>query len=90
MLEYLKLVTRNSKTTYSLDQHIMSAMNWLSLAQKTGKDDGVSIRYSLFRGWESSYPETTGYIIPTFLNYHKLTENSSFAEKAIKMADWEV
>ena len=33
------------------------------------------------------YPETTGYIIPTFINYYKLTKNQEFLERAIRWAN---
>jgi len=36
------------------------------------------------------YPETTGYIIPTFLRYARFAGDSEAAEAARRMADWEV
>jgi hypothetical protein len=54
--------------------HLGEAMSWLCRAQDAGGDGGVSRSYALRhmrahgrRGWLASYPETTGYIIPTFL-----------------------
>ena len=47
--------------------HLREAAAWLSRAQDATGDGGVAGRYTLGRGWSSSYPETTGYIIPTFL-----------------------
>jgi len=41
-------------------------------------------------GWLASYPETTGYIIPTFFKYAALTGNSEYRDRAIRMAQWEV
>ena len=37
----------------------------------------------------SSYPETTGYIIPTFFAYASLTGRIEYRERAIRMAQWE-
>ena len=53
----------------SIDASIEACMQWLSLAQDRSltADGGVARVYSLVAGWQSSYPETTGYIIPTFL-----------------------
>lgn len=67
-----------------------AGMKWLSRAQDVTSDGGVSVRYSLFGGWDSSYPETTGYIIPTFLRYSDITGDTSFKESAMKMAEWEL
>ena len=38
----------------------------------------------------ASYPETTGYIIPTFLCYAELRDDPDARSRAIRMADWEV
>lgn len=91
MLEILTLLKRNPVNNFlSLDQHIDAGMKWLSRAHDATSDGGVSIRYSLLRGWESSYPETTGYIIPTFLKYYDATGDTSFKDRAMKMAEWEL
>ena len=75
--------------------HLEKAMEWLSLAQDINRDGGVPIRYSLVpirnwhpAGWQPSYPETTGYIIPTFLNYSKFVKNDMYRHRAIRMAEW--
>lgn len=65
-------------------------MRWLCRAQDAYSPGGVSIDYSLVRGWRPGYPETTGYIIPTFTRYAAVSGNSEFADRAIRMADWEL
>ena len=50
--------------------HLINGINWIIFAQKTTKDGGVSNGFSLISGWQPSYPETSGYIIPTLLNYY--------------------
>ena len=70
---------RNSEQGYSDRDHLVAAAQWLARAQDVTGDGGVSGRYNLKSGWSSSYPETTGYIIPTFIalsegvdpSYHK-------------------
>ena len=42
------------------------------------------------RKWDVDYPETTGYIIPTFLCYYGLTGIELYLNWAIEMGDWEV
>jgi prenyltransferase beta subunit len=68
--------------------HLQRAMDWLCRAQDATSDGGVSARYRLSTGWAASYPETTGYIIPTFFNYAHLTQDKSYRQRAVRMADW--
>jgi uncharacterized protein YyaL (SSP411 family) len=68
--------------------YLREAMEWLIKAQEANSDRGVSARYSLFSGWLGSYVETTGYIIPTFFNYYKLTGNKKYSRKALEMAEF--
>jgi len=78
------------------EQHLDAAMAWLCRAQDATPDDGVSRSYTLRymkshgrAGWLASYPETTGYIIPTFLAYASLTGKRECRDRAIRMARWE-
>jgi hypothetical protein len=63
---------RNELAGYSDRDHIIAAARWLARAQDASNDGGVSGRYSVRSGWTSSYPETTGYIIPTFLSLSRI------------------
>lgn len=47
--------------------HLRAAVEWLERCQDSQPDGGFAGRYRLDRGWTSSYPETTGYIVPTLL-----------------------
>lgn len=47
--------------------HLRAAADWLARAQDASDDGGITGRYLLRKGWTSSYPETTGYIVPTLL-----------------------
>ncbi len=76
--------------------HLRETMQWLCRAQDATGDGGVSRSYTLRymrahrrKGWLASYPETTGYIIPTFLAYASLTGDAGYRERAIRMARWE-
>jgi len=53
-----------------IDPSVRAALAWLARAQdcSASNDGGVSRHYSLISGWGTSYPETTGYIIPTVLD----------------------
>jgi uncharacterized protein YyaL (SSP411 family) len=73
-----------------LDSHLDATMGWLCRAQDAYAPGGVSIDYSLMHGWRPGYPETTGYIIPTFVKYAALSGNDDYLKRAIRMADWEL
>jgi uncharacterized protein YyaL (SSP411 family) len=77
--------------------HLRAAIDWLVRAQNATPDGGVSRGYSVawnqnFRrkGWQPSYPETTGYIIPTFFDASEVLHYPELRERAIRMADWEL
>lgn len=61
-------------------EHVAAAARWLAVAQDVTGDGGVAGRYRLRGGWSSSYPETTGYVIPTFLALAK--GEPTFKERA--------
>ncbi len=46
--------------------------------------------YSLPEGWYRPYPETTGYIIPTFLAYAAYSKDPSYIDRAVRMGRWEL
>ena len=71
-------------------KHLDATMNWLCRAQDACGGYGVASGYSLIDGWESPYPEVTGYIIPTFYDYAALTGREEFCVRARRMADWEI
>jgi O-antigen/teichoic acid export membrane protein len=68
---------------------IDAALDWLCAAQdkSTSADGGVSRDYHLVRQWASSYPETTGYIVPTFLA-HARDDARDLRARARRMLDW--
>ena len=73
------------------NEHLKLCMEWLLKAQKVTSDGGVSAIYEADKHiWRKSYPETTGYIIPTFLNYYKHYKKEVFKEIAIEMGEWEL
>jgi folate-dependent phosphoribosylglycinamide formyltransferase PurN len=73
---------RNEHAGYSDHDHLVAAANWLARAQDVTGNGGVSGRYSLRTGWTSSYPETTGYIIPTFLSLAREVDPAFHARAA--------
>ncbi len=73
-----------------IERAIDEGVAWLGRAQdnSASADGGVARHYSLVTGWSSSYPETTGYIIPTMLEYAKLSGDNTARLRAKKMLDW--
>jgi hypothetical protein len=69
---------------------ITAALDWLGRAQDRSRtsDGGVARHYSLLTGWAASYPETTGYIIPTLLEQAERRNDNSLRERARRMLDW--
>lgn len=73
-----------------LELAIDAGSKWLARAQdsSTTHDGGVAKNFSLLSGWSTSYPETTGYIVPTMIDYSKLRGGDGFAQRARRMLDW--
>jgi uncharacterized protein YyaL (SSP411 family) len=69
---------------------LAAAAEWLLRAQEATPDNGVSGGYSFEDGWIPSYPETTGYIIPTLISYSEFSGDPAFRERALKMSEWEL
>jgi uncharacterized protein YyaL (SSP411 family) len=82
--DYFGLTGRLVQHEESLDQ----TMAWIRDSFKATNDGGSSAYYHLFNGWQSSYPETTGYIIPTLLEYAEYKNDSYWNELAITAGDW--
>jgi uncharacterized protein YyaL (SSP411 family) len=74
----------------SLEDSLAASYRWLCAAQDAPGDGGVAAWYDLFHGWSASYPETTGYIIPTFLTYASVLSDPDARKRALRMADWEI
>ncbi len=70
--------------------HIAAATAWLERAQDAGSDRGVSYGAALGGDFQASYPETTGYIIPTMLDLARVGRRPVLKQRAIEMGDWEI
>jgi squalene-hopene cyclase-like protein len=74
----------------STDEHLRATIEWLVVAHDKGGRRGVSAGYSIRHGWLPPYPETTGYIIPTFLDYAAEAQSEPLRSRAVEMALWEI
>jgi hypothetical protein len=71
-----------------LHAHFAATLEWLKAAQDAQPDGGVSALYTLARGWHRSFPETTGYIIPTMVNAWQATGDQACYDRAVRMGEW--
>jgi len=89
-IEHVRDIVTPVKNDPGIDRAIRMGMAWLCWAQDNSlsKDGGVARDYSLVNGWSSSYPETTGYIIPTMIAYAKKYQDITTRSRAKRMLDW--
>ena len=74
--------------------HLRAVIDWLCRAQdvRDGKADagGVSAGWSFEDGWLPSYPETSGYIVETFLEAAAVLDRPQLLDRARRIIDWEL
>jgi hypothetical protein len=75
-------------------EHLTAAIDWLCRAQdvRNGESDsgGVSAGWSFEDGWLPSYPETSGYIVETFVAAAAALDRPALVERARRIIDWEL
>lgn len=73
-----------------IERVVEEAIGWISRAQdnSASQDGGVARHFSLINAWGPSYPETTGYIVPTLLTHAKRRGDDSLRQRAKRMLDW--
>jgi folate-dependent phosphoribosylglycinamide formyltransferase PurN len=80
-------VERNLRAHSDRD-HLLAAADWLKRAQDATNDGGFVGRYNLRTGWSSSYPETTGYLIPTLLRLADTLGDDDYLKRAERAIDF--
>ena len=70
------------------DEALRAAAAWLERAQDAAGDGGIAGRYRLAGGWSSSYPETTGYTIPTLLRLAEIFDDDRYRARAARAVDF--
>ncbi len=73
-----------------IDRMIGESLAWIGRAQDNSPsaDGGVARHYCLVTGWGASYPETTGYIIPTLIREGQALQDTALLGRARLMLDW--
>ncbi len=78
------------KKQSNLELALKYALQWLVTASKATSDNGVAQAYFIRpAAWGASYPETTGYIIPTLFDYAELYDDDEFRQISLTMSHWE-
>ena len=72
------------------DAAIDAAAAWIMRAQENSasQDGGIARHYSTVTGWSASYPETTGYIVPTMIDMARDRSDAGMLQSASRMLDW--
>jgi hypothetical protein len=85
-IDHLGIINNDPGCQVAID----SSIAWLCRAQDNNAlgDDGAADAYNMLSGWGPSYPETTGYIIPTLINYARLKDDKEILQRARRMVDW--
>jgi hypothetical protein len=66
--------------------HLEQTIHWL--IRSKNKKGGSSAHFNPLTGWSNPYPETTGYIIPTLLDYSHRENYRSARETAFEFGEW--
>jgi uncharacterized protein YyaL (SSP411 family) len=72
------------------EEHLREVIAWLKRSHDVTGRQGSSAGYSLLYRWSPAYPETTGYLIPTFLKYGTCYNDEDAVQRAVEMAEWEL
>jgi hypothetical protein len=94
-----KLVSDKLRVTFEL-RHLYSYANtkrpseetlhallrWILHAQRP--DGGIAAYYSLLTGYSESYPEVTGYIVPTLYDFARIANDASTRAAAERATHW--
>src|ERR1700691_5236438 len=75
-----------ASTTIPTGNALRLLIDWILNAQRP--DGGVAAYYSLLTGYSDSYPEVTGYIIPTLYDFSATTGDPVSREAAARATHW--
>ncbi len=80
---HLYSYTKNKRST---DEALNALLRWIINAQRP--DGGIAAYYSLLTGYSESYPEVTGYIVPTLYDFASMTNDGQAATVAQRATQW--
>ena len=67
----------------SLESSVSAVLGWLERSQLANGNGGFAARYNMLTGqWQASYPETSGYLIPTLIGIGEIVSDQSMLRAA--------
>lgn len=75
-----------ASTKIPTEDALRSVIHWIIRAQR--HDGGIAAYYSLLTGYSDSYPEVTGYIVPTLYDFVRTTEDQTAARVSEAATRW--
>ena len=75
-----------ASTKRSSEETLRALLRWMLHAQR--RDGGIAAYYSLLTGYSESYPEVTGYIVPTLYDLGRETGDERSAVAAERATRW--
>ncbi len=97
---YLAKVSTNNIFTVSLptntkflakdvfETRVKQSLYWLARSIDATGQRGSAGYYHLWRGWSAAYPETTGYLVETLMEYAAYFGETRWTDLAIGCTDW--
>ncbi len=76
-----------SQSMQRYKKHLDASIKWLDKSFLADTQGSHAYLWA-FGQWKGAYPETTGYIIATLLEYASLSGEAIWRNKAIKLGDW--
>jgi hypothetical protein len=85
----LRVRARPLYSPLPIRRHVEGALEWILTARAQSRDGGIPAYFDLLRGrWKRSYPETTGYTIPTLLDCARRFDRPELREISIELAEY--
>lgn len=87
VLDFISLKISKRKD-FSLHESAHAAADWLLRSQEIANDGGYAHSYHFLYGWQKSYPETTGYIIPSLIEWGEVSQDLRYKNSALKALEY--
>jgi hypothetical protein len=75
-----------ANSSVSTDEALQWLLLWIKKAQRS--DGGIAAYYSLLTGYSDSYPEVTGYLIPTLYDFAYMAGDQAARQTAERATEW--
>ena len=83
-----KKTDENLISKSQLEERLRLSMEWLKLTHKVTGFNGSSQGFSYLFGWRDAFPETTGYVAKTFIEYANFSSEEFYLKEGLQMLDY--